>query len=76
MKLTAMVAAWAALTTGLAFAGNAVAAENSKINVSIEATSTDVVGQQFVYELREALGGSSHLAAAATEDESFFSSKS
>jgi len=73
MKLTTIIAVLMAFSAGST--GYAAAAENSKINVSVDATSSDVVGQQFVYELREALGSSSHLASAATEDEPFFQLK-
>jgi hypothetical protein len=55
-----------------AFVPGAAFSQSKKIAVYIEATSPDSVGQQLVYEMREKIDSSSHLAEADSDAKSFF----
>lgn len=51
------------------------AAQAHKIAVYVSATSNDIVGEQFVYQLREQLSASDQLSSVLTERDSFFQLK-
>jgi hypothetical protein len=47
-------------------------AQQKKLRVFVSGTSQDSVGQQFLYEIREKLDASSHLAQGDSDDQSLF----
>ncbi len=61
------------LAIGMALMPSArVAAQQRKFYVYVNATAQDGLGQQLVYQLREKIEASSHLAEADSEDNSLF----
>jgi hypothetical protein len=56
----------------LAFFSPLASSQSSKIPVYIDGHTPDNIGQLLAYEVREEIGGSSHLDSAPTESASFF----
>lgn len=72
--MLAMILGVATLLAGMS-APRLAAAQENKIAVYVSATSNDIVGEQFVYQLREQLSASSQLSNVLTERDSFFQFK-
>lgn len=73
-RMWAVIFGMAILLAGMG-APRLAAAQANKIAVYVNATSNDIVGEQFVYQLREQLSASGQLSNALTEHDSFFQLK-